>query len=258
MSSAEQCLVRLIRECAPDGAAALFRVFENEELSALRGGSTSAARLAWLIRTTTGRPHTLPVPGMCMRYYWGNDAGLAEEFRDSQFDACWRMAGVKQPFDASNQIGHFLTAVALSTLPIYKLFQAGMRLTIGHEKRSDQPAGVPEAVVAILQLFAANESDVDLFRRAVALDIELDTTSGAQAANLRNERDRLLWKILAFDDSVPFEGIDPRRAGNSLQDLRLSLKGQRFASWMAVHDKTPPSEAACWLRMQLSPSKPTA
>ena len=257
MSPAEQCLVRLIRECAPDGTAALFRVFENEELSALSGGSTSAARMGWLIHTTTGRPHTLRVPGMCMKYYWGNDAGLAEEFRDSQFDACWRMAGKKQPFDASNQIGHFLTAVALSTLPIYKLFQAGMRLTIGHEKRSDQPPGVPEAVVAILQLFAANEIDFDLFRRAVALDMELDTASGAQAAHLRNDRDRLLWQIIAFEDSVPFEGIDLRRAGNSLQDLRLSLKGYRFALWIATHGTTPPSEAACWLRKHLSPSKPT-
>lgn len=225
MSPAEQYLVRLIHECAPNGAAALFRVFENEALSALSGGSTSAARLTWLIRTTTGRPHTLPVPGMCMKYYWGNDTGLAEEFRDSQFDACWHMAGLKQPFGASNQIGHFLTAVALFTLPIYKLFQAGMRLTIGHEKRSDQPPGVPEAVVAILQMFAANESDFDLFRRAVALDIELDAASGAQAANLRNDRDRLLWQMLAFGDTVPFEGIDLRRAGNSLQDLeRFSRK----------------------------------
>jgi hypothetical protein len=257
MSPAEQCLVRLIRECAPDGAAALSRVFDNEELSALGGGSTSAARLSWLIRATTGRPHTLPVPGMCMKYYWGNDAGLAEEFRDSQFDACWRTAGMKQPFDASNQIGHFLTAVALSTLPIYKLFQAGMRLTIGHEKRSDQVPGVPEAVVAILQMFAAKEIDFDLFRRAVALDIELDTAPGAQSSNLRNDRDRLLWQIIAFDDSVTFEGIDLRRAGNSLQDLRLSLKGHRFALWIAAYGTTPPSEAACWLRKQLSPRKPT-
>ena len=257
MSPAEQCLVRLIRGCAPDGAAALFRVFDNEELSALGGGSTSAARLAWLIRTTTGRPHTLPVPGMCMKYYWGNDAGLAEEFRDSQFDARWQAAGMKQPFGGSNQIGHFLTAAALTTLPLFRPLQLGLRLIIGHEKRSDQPPHVPETVVTVLQCFAARQVDLVLFRRAVVLDMELDTGSGAQAANLRNDRDHLLWQIIAFDDSVPFDGIDLRRTGNSLQDLRLSLKGHRFAVWIAAHGETPPSEAASWLRKQLSPRKPT-
>jgi hypothetical protein len=190
---------------------------------------------------------------MCMKYYWGNDSGLAEEFRDSQFDARWHSVGLNQPFEVSNQIGHFLTAVALFTLRPYAFLQLGLRLTVGHEKLADQQPGASEAAIAIRQLLAASDQDISQFCQAATIDGVLDTARDGRAISLRAERDLLLWQILAFDPAIPFADIDLRRPGNSLQDLRLSVKGYRFAAWVNANRDSRPAEAGAWLRAQLAP-----
>ena len=69
------------------------------------------------------------------------------------------------------------------------------------------------------------------------------------------ERDASLWEILAFNPELKLEPgeVDRNRVGNSLQDLRLSLKSVRFADWVINNRSSNPSEAGAWLSMNLLP-----
>jgi hypothetical protein len=67
-------------------------------------------------------------------------------------------------------------------------------------------------------------------------------------------RDQELWPVLHFDSTVPFAGVDARRQGNSLQELRLSFEGYRFADWIKQYANLPAVEPGSWLRINLGAS----
>jgi len=106
---------------------------------------------------------------------------------------------------------------------------------IGHEKLGDRSASVLE------QIKATTNADIQHWYNAVVADEKGDIMT----------RDSELWAILNFQPSVNFGDVDPNRVGNSIQDLRLNLKGYRFYLWIQENGTRHPSWAAFWLTQNL-------
>ena len=137
-------IYEIIDGVKPDGAEALFRVFEDLELYNVWGkvaGTTSRDRLIWLLKATNSGGSILPLH---FAISFGDDIGFAPEFRDQDFyEKNWGLDKSE-----SNQVGHFLTAVSVSFDMSYELLEratgqswgvrSDLMLIIGHEKISDQ------------------------------------------------------------------------------------------------------------------------
>jgi RHS repeat-associated protein len=226
-------VLQIINEVRPNGAEALFRLFEDDKLLNIWGditGRTSGERLDWVLNVTQNDwplPTHFAIP-------FGSDCGFAEEFQDSQFYPIWRSYLAPEVAKAiSNQVGHFLSAVDIT----YNNWTQGA--IIGHEQYTDN------TLQNLLSYLVVTPDDFEHWYKAIEYDEQ----------GLSSKRDAELWPILHFDASIPFEGVDPRREGNSLQDLRLSLKGFRFAEWVEANANLPAVSAASWLRLNLSIDK---
>jgi hypothetical protein len=240
---------------APNGAEALFRSFEDLELYTKWGneaGRTSRDRLKWLLNVTTGAPDPLsnaiaPVVLVNFAIDFGSDCGFAVEFRDNRFYGLWGK-DTSDPDQDSNQVGHFLTAVNMTyywelvhksnSHPDSMAAHSRWALypIIGHEQMSDDPS-----YNVVIQPTKPTTWDFILWDQAV----EFDSMGQYQW------RDEALWAILSFAADIPMGSVDPDRVGNSLQDLRLSLKGYRFAHWVWDNPTTHPAQAGRWLRMNI-------
>jgi hypothetical protein len=225
-------MIEIIRETEPDRAEALIRLFEDDELFNTWGntaGRTCDRRLKWVLNAT-GSVAFLPLHFIDE---FEGDCGFFEGLQDDHF--------YRQVWDPdappSNQVGHFLTAVDMT----YNRWAIGFML--GHEQYHD------------LDFFRNNFSylwvsteDIDRWYAAAEYDEQ----------GLPGKRDEELWAILHFKPTTPFESVEPNRQGNSLQDLRLSMKGFRFAQWIRENKSAHPDMAGSWLRLQLKlPSLPS-
>ncbi|MDX8394524.1 MAG: hypothetical protein R8K21_08080 [Mariprofundales bacterium] len=132
----------------------------------------------------------------------------------------------------STQVQHFLTAVASTGYG-----KSGIKLMIGHEKLSDRSSSFEQ------QFNETTNTDIQNWHKAV----------NADSVGNYSYRDKLLWEILNFDTATPIGNVEPARAGNSLQDLRLSLKGYRFYFWIQQHATSHTNNAANWLWLNLGP-----
>jgi hypothetical protein len=259
-------LKEIIDQANSNGAEALFKAFEDHELYYVWGsqaGTTLSKRLSWLLHVSSGTsriPDWIPEPvgsvlaevlGFQFGLPFGSDCGFAEEFQDSGLYPSWGL----EPSE-SNQVAHFLSAVSLTykyiinaeihkQLPliirnqdIILMGDLALAAIIGHEKTSDDPT-----INGLLnQLNSVYSGDIDLWYQAVTYD-----ETGQYL-----ERDHALWSILEFKQTTPFEGVEGDRLGNSLQDLRLSLKGYRFAKYVWKNPNLPPLYGGYWLRANLS------
>jgi len=226
---------------AHKNAFTLVSLFEDVELGTLwtdQAGSTVSKRLSWVLDKTRGfadggfafdeciKEASFPMQFGRDADFGNDDLYFKEELRDNQFynKDHWANAG------PSNQVGHFLSAVALG-------FSHPDFITdwfvIGHELKSDK-GGV------LNQLFGVTDQMKKGFTDAISADERGDN----------HTRDQLLWSILGFPASVAFGDVDPSRQGNSLQDLRLTVKGYRFGKW-AAYNYLPPVAAARWLRRNI-------
>jgi hypothetical protein len=229
-------LEEIIAGANDNGALALVRSFEDAELYSLWGdhsGRTSSSRLEWLLEATSDswwKPTHFALK-------FGSDKCFREEFRDSQFYPFWYGPDVE---GTSNQVGHFLTAIDMA----YNHWGEGFM--IRHEQFGDGNQAEDEwwenDVNNLSGLFITINTAVN-FNDAVEYDRQ----------GLYHERDVVLWELLNFDADISYEGGSLDRDGNSLQDLRLSLKGYRFANWVRENGGTHPSFAASWLRVNLMP-----
>jgi len=240
----------IIKETDPNRAEALFRLFEDQELFNSWGdvaGRDAGSRLTWVLQST--RSTILP-----MHFYplFEGDCGFAEEFRDDKFYSIQKInqrgkwSNPEQTH--SNQVGHFLTSVSVIATGVAMgldhleditgdwSVRWDLRAILGHEKLDDLTSSY------IDQINAVTKVDILMFRIALGYD-ELGD-------NLK--RDEWLWKILDFPLSTDFDDVVPYRQGNSLQDLRLSLKGYRFAKWAFANAASSPKSAGEWLRKNLS------
>jgi RHS repeat-associated protein len=260
------------------GFDSLIKLFETDELNPYDppASNTARARLELVLNITNK-----PTAGVDVGNQFAIDfttCGLREEYNDEWL---YRRYWKQNPDDPNvgNQVGHFLTAVHLGYNPsflaldnslggIRSLFQPSLyarqilnvptdepldvtakRLIVGHEKVADpDPANnsIEDTGRNVNnyrpQYQSATAIDVGWFDAAVQYDRSGDTLGTVWA----------LAKIL----------VSPRPQdwgrGNSLQDLRLSLKGWRLGRAVAGKDVdqgektlTSRGEIATWLRMQI-------
>ncbi len=186
-------LRQIIAQASVGQASAAQRLTEILDRTAGTGQFSGAARLdaAFGKATRTHFQSTGAIKG---------DAGFAPEFQDDYLYA--EQWGFETP--ASKQTGHFLTAVDMGRS------NGWVHSIVGHEQSTDSLLqGGP-----LVQLVQPAATDIDLFYIAASLD-----ASGYEA-----ERDTVLGMI--FDPSS--HGDISERRGNSMEDLRLSVRGWRL------------------------------
>jgi len=257
-------MLEIVNEEKPNGVNALIKLFNDSELYTKWGsyaGRTNQTRLIWVLNVTRGSgqgggPEYIPgikwknlpkeliddllVCGMAplqLGIDFGGDNGFSSEFQDQKFyqdSDRWNSPG-----HLSTQVQHFLTAVAQS-FPFSSINHLGqnlgLRAIIGHEKIDDRTNS------EWAQIQSTKDSDIDHWFNAIEADKIGD----------KAQRDSELWAILNFGSEIAFGDVDPNRFGNSLQDLRLSLKGHRFYTWIQQHKSGSPNQAASWLAQTLT------
>ncbi len=233
-----------------DSLGALVRLFSHPDLPGGTGTnatryrqshlSAAAERLEFILDLT--RKRTTPAQfGVTF-----NDSGFAKQFQDP-----W-------PDSSGNQVGHFLTAVSMGYDAAYAVRdwrtklgllgadpgikslsddEVALRLIIGHEKYADAAAGPAEVIAIRRQYSSTTALDLARFELAISYD-----RRGNQA-----RRDCLLELIVGFQGETPPVG----RLGNSLQDLRLSLKGWRFGLMIRERSIVTLAQASNWLERNL-------
>jgi|GEM_PF-1639336 len=229
---------------AGKNALTLVALFEDNELNTKRAhiaGRTASERLEWILKLTRGSDDDFFLDN-CVYYGhlplqfggssdFGNDDNyFKDELRDNKFYGTQWTKTTK----ASNQVGHFLTAVAFGySMPQF----INDWFVIGHELRSDNGSD-PNG--GLSQQIFTNVTDQmkQNFANAIKADEQLDYL----------KRDELLWDILDFGVSFDSNYVDPSREGNSLQDLRLTVRGYRFGQWVYNHSSQSPNVAGAWLR----------
>jgi hypothetical protein len=215
---------RQIVAAAPSAVDALIELFERDGLP----GETAHERLKWILRLTAKG-----YPGMQMGLFPPDDSGFRPELADGRFylDPRYWAPFLEPHRQRTKQVGHFLTAVGLCCnrwpTPVK------IRLIAGHEKHGDHLF-----LTFLRQYLAATRADVRRFLAAVEAD-----EAGDEAG-----RDALLRAIFgAQADALP----DPQRVGNSVPDLRLSVKGWRFGRAIRAGRLRSRREAAEWLRLEI-------
>jgi hypothetical protein len=215
---------RALIEQSASNVEGLIRLFEADDLP----GRTAAERLRWLLRlTATG------LPGMQMGVFPPDDSGFKAELADGRFYFSPRYwSKLLRPEQRhTSQVGHFLIAVGLR----YNAWPptVALRLIVGHEKLGDRLL-----FGFVRQYFRAHHADRRLFLDAVAADAAGDTA----------RREAALHQIFG----EPGEARrDPLRIGNSVPDLRLSVKGWRFGEAVRYGQIRTRAEAAGWLRREI-------
>lgn len=213
----------IIRQ-AKSNVAGLIHLFEAEDLP----GKTPKARMNWILWLTAS-----DLPGMQMGLFPPEDSGFREELADGKFyeNPQYWADYVPRRERSTKQMGHFLTAVGLrmNRWPDW----ITLNLIVGHEKLGDR------LFFGFVRQFAASShADRQRFLKAVELD---------RAADARG-RDEELRAIFGTSlEALP----DPHRIGNSIVDLRLSVKGWRFGDEIKNGQIRTCREAADWLRREV-------
>jgi RHS repeat-associated protein len=246
----------------------LIRLFEMDHFP----GSNARERLQWIL----GKTATFPGSYIQLSLFPPGDSGFCEELADERFYTDRRVWGeyINQKKHKNVQMGHFLIAVALGFNPEGAYWQAyfldayfnrgappgrgdtmpfdppeealpfpedpetyALSLIVGHEMVGDRE-GVGQFISVPEQYYAATEEARTRFRKAV----EADRNGHPR------ERDEYLQLILG----VPLEAPgDPQRVGNSMPDLRLSVKGWRFGQETRNGEIDTRQQAADWLRIEI-------
>jgi len=226
---------------AGKNALTLVALFEDKELQTLwwqAAGRTVSSRLVWLLHMTRGKDANYSPFPFQFRYsnlFGDNDCWFKDELQDNHLYnkkdnndgfPIWLGGG------PSNQVGHFLTAVALT---YFWKENWVLQFVIGHELLGDQYGNLPQVY-----------SDVSEEMKQNFLD-------AVKADELGNEvtRDELLWKIIFPGREIDANYIERGRIGNSLPDLRLTVKGYRFAKWVGSHANLPSGSGGSWLRQNI-------
>jgi hypothetical protein len=229
-------------EAGGDDAETLARLFEDGRLE---DDGTLLGRVGALLEATAhrwlpGRSTVLDVPGLHELKGFG-DRGFRDELRD--------------PWPGSReQIGHLLTALRLALWPEVverrrfglslrrwvgappemSASEVALRFAIGHEKAPDPGRFDPLMLLKVRRQFrSAGDRDVTAFLRAVREAVRDETFDAALALG----RMRRL-------------GVG-RGAGNSVEDLTLTLAGYVLAERIRSGSLARRRDIAAWIRAGL-------
>ena len=199
------------------------------------GRASAADRLDQILAGTAGTgaiPGQLPdrLVGQATRTHFQGagairgDAGFAPEFQDDYLYA--ELWGFETP--ESRQTGHFLTAVDMGRSGGW------IHSIVGHEQSSDS---VWKGTV-IRQMRQPSSGDKQMFLAAVAFD------AGGQPG----ARDIALAGILDPATHGALEG----RQGNSMEDLRLSIRGWRLGNMDTQGQIGTNKDLANWMALNVA------
>jgi hypothetical protein len=221
---AHDTLAHAIISQAASNVDALLELFARDDLP----GADPLERAKWVLKLTAS-----DWPGMHMGAFLADDSGFKLALADERFylDPKYWAEFVKPEARATKQMGHFLTAVGLrlAKLPQY----VKLNLIIGHEKFGD------------LQFFGF----VRQFVRATARDRR--RFLAAVRADSAGDAQRCEAQLVAIFHTRREALHDPKRIGNSLVDLRLSVKGWRFGDDLETRRIATRAEAMAWLRREV-------
>jgi hypothetical protein len=268
---------------------ALIQLFENPLLLQYpEAGQTASTRLEFVLDITAQSIGTVDLGAQFALDFGApfGDTGLRCELQDSYLYGLLGGTGTsneyadrspgnwKRATPGTNQIGHFLTAVRLAYdpyflnyfvavgatpgtfpardmlgIPYYEPTEtAAIKLIVGHEIRAD--GGLEEGPVTTLtyytsifqeQYAAASDYDVQAFLLAVEADRNNDIQQ-------REHILRSMFYTWGYDPS----NYNTWGRGNSLQDLRLSIKGYRFGEETKCGVIDALQHASEWLRHHLT------
>jgi hypothetical protein len=154
------------------------------------------------------------------------DKGFAANFGD---DYLYGQKGWGGRTGVSQQLGHFLTAVNMGR-DGSEFFK---RMVVGHEQVSDLALRAP-----VSTLLRPTGADIQAFDHALAAD-----ASGNISA-----REAALGSILDPGRIGPLEN----RQGNSLEDLRLSVRGWRLGTMVASGEIATNRQVANWIALNVA------
>jgi len=262
--------IEYIISSSSDSATALIDLFETNRLpdtSPYSGLTSAQYRLEMILSATRSSFNVHFAINFC-------DTGFREELRDQKlYDNVWNTPAV------ANQVGHFLTAVSLGYAPETSFFSSPLvrplfegrpamwkrlgdvdyiarLLIVGHEKLGDyavdyESLGTDERALSDViegppnqyrQYLKGTEEDVALFDAAVIVDRQGDSL----------KRDEFLERILNSGSPQDWR----QRRGNSMEDLRLSVKGWRLGNMVAGDDGESQlmhrHNVANWLRINIA------
>jgi RHS repeat-associated protein len=209
--------INTLRETASSDVDALVTMFRTDKIA----GDTVLERFGRILH------HTRKIPGLYTGGGFG-ETGFDQQFQDGYlYEQYWG--------GGTAQIGHFLTAAAFGSFATQ--FPRGedflVTLAAGHEIRGDQ--GAP--ISWFWQFLSVTPEAQQLFWQAIEAD----------AAGDYALRDEYLMQIFVIGDDYPIKN----RQGNSLEDLRLTVRGWRFGQMVANGEFASNEEAAQWLEENL-------
>ncbi len=150
------------------------------------------------------------------------DSGFSEEFKDDHlYTDVWGFEG-----PSSRQVGHFLTAVDMG------YHEGWIHTIVAHELYPDAGAGV------LVQLGLPTTADILNFRAAM----------GADERGNSGPRDAALSLVLNEAQRGPVA----ERQGNSMEDLRLSIRGWRLGAMVANGQIGTNKELANWIALNVA------
>ncbi len=212
---------------ADTGGSALYELI----LLASLGKDTAANRLEEILEATSSSGSWLHFSGLAARR---GDTGFRSEFRDDHlYSDLW---GIETP--ASRQVGHFLTAVHMGYKPGH-LEGFFIRSIVGHEMVTDAKGKLGVPVRTAQQVAAAGSTEISCFKTAVKLD-----AAGASPLDM----DAALYPI--FDPAK--HGKQEDRIGNSMEDLRLSVKGWRLGQMVESGVLATNKDLANWIALNVA------
>ena len=138
----------------------------------------------------------------------------------------------------TQQTGHFLTAVNMGYNPgiLEWLYNDSM---VGHEIMSDEPSiNYPKGIRNLRQVTVATDNDIESFQRAISFD----------EAGFHFLRDAELNMIL---DTIVHGGVQ-NRVGNSMEDLRLTVRGVRLGRLVYRGELQTNKHLANWIAWNIA------
>jgi hypothetical protein len=223
MSELKQLAGEVVRR-AENNVQGLLHLFLDDRFP----GETGDARLQWIMAITDS-----DLPGMQMGLFPPDDSGFRFELADHYLytNPVYWGAFVPKKKQATKQVGHFLTAVGLARNRWPRFVK--LRLIVGHELIGD---GI--LLGFLWQFLAAMPRHQRLFLSAAAHD---------EAGDIRR-REEALRQLFG----TAREAYRSRwRVGNSLPDLRLSVKGWRLAHAIARGEVNTRQAVAAWLEREI-------
>jgi RHS repeat-associated protein len=232
-------------------------------------GKTASARLDFVLdRTLLGAERVRPVapyvPRLLNQFFpaptlytgggreFMGDQGMKAELGDEYLYLAWKRLPNARPHNGprypSPQVGHFLTAVAWGRWETTNLFtrvsDADMAFIVGHELSTDRfgESNLTMPLGVYRQLLIGATSPGKRLRFAAACN-SLD--------------DRDFWNLLLEPIGRPTwyspQPIgDPKRVGNSIEDLRLSSLGWVLGQMIGNNELAKPRQVADWIQENIA------